>query len=75
MNIRYFFVANVKSRNHITIKYCPTDEMISDFFTKLVGEMKFQRFRNIFMNVSHGKYGPVDVDELLKIHNDKIKMQ
>jgi hypothetical protein len=41
MNIRYFFVADVLKRNHITIEYCPTDEMIRDFFTKPLGGAKF----------------------------------
>ena len=73
MNIRYFFVADVHARNHITIDYCPTDEMIGDFFTKPVGGAKFRRFRNIIMNISHDEYGPVDVDELTAIHNKKME--
>lgn len=44
MNIRYFFVADVLRRKHITIEYCPTDEMIGDFFTKRLGGAKFRRF-------------------------------
>jgi hypothetical protein len=72
MNIRYFFVADVQKRQHITIEYCPTDEMIGDFFTKPVGGAKFRRFRNIIMNVSHDEYGPVDVDKLMAIHNEKM---
>ena len=34
MNISYFFVGDVAKRQHITIHYYPTDEMIGDFFTK-----------------------------------------
>ena len=73
MNIRYFFVADVIARNHITLEYCPTDEMIGDFFTKPVGGAKFRRFRNIIMNISHDENGPVDVDELMALHNEKIQ--
>ena len=43
--------------------------MIGNFFTKPVGGAKFLRFRNIIMNISHDEYGPVDVDELMSIHN------
>ena len=71
MNIRNFFVAYVQKRQHITIEYCPTDEMIGDFFTKPVGGVKFRHFHNIIMNVSHDEYLPVDVDELITIHNEK----
>ena len=73
MNIRYFFVADVISRKHLTIEYCPTDEMIGDFFTKPVGGAKFRRFRNIIMNITHDEHGPVDVDELMAIHNAKMQ--
>ena len=73
MSIRYFFVADVIERKHLTLKYCPTDEMIGDFFTKPVGGAKFRRFRNIIMNISHEEYGPVDVDKLMALHNAKIQ--
>ena len=72
MNIRYFFIADVQKRQHITIDYCPTDEMIGDFFTKPVRGAKFRRFRNIIMNISHDEYGPVDMDDLMTIHNEKM---
>ena len=72
MNIRYFFVVDVQKRQHITIEYCPTDEMISDFFAKPVGRSKFLRFRNIIMNISHDEYGPVNADTLMAIHNEKM---
>lgn len=72
MNIRYFFVADVLERKEIALEYCPTDEMIGDFFTKPLGGAKFRRFRNIIMNISHDEYGPVDVDELMSIHQAKI---
>ena len=73
MNIRYFFVADVIKRKHITIEHCPTDEMIADFFTKPLGGAKFRRFRNIIMNISHDEYGHVDMDELMAIHEAKMK--
>ena len=73
MNIRYFFVADVAKRKHITIKYCPTDEMIGDFFTKPLGGAKFRRFRNIIMNCSYDEHGPVDVDALMEVHQKRME--
>ena len=73
MNIRYFFVADVQERKQITLEYCPTDEMIGDFFTKPLGGAKFRRFRNIIMNIEHDEHGPVDVDELMAIHHEKMQ--
>ena len=63
MNIRYLFVADVQKRQHITIEYCPIDEMIGNFFTEFVGGAKFRRFRNIIMNVSRDEYGLVDLEK------------
>ena len=72
MNIRYFFVADCKDWGHVTIKYCPTDEMIGDFFTKPLGGAKFCRFRNIIMNCEQDEYGPVDMNELMSEHHKRI---
>jgi len=72
MNIRYFFVADVQKRNEIKLQFCPTDEMIADFFTKPLSGAKFRRFRNIIMNVSHDEYGPVEYDELTAAHYAKM---
>ena len=73
MNVRYFFVADVISRRHLTVEYCPTDEMIGDFFTKPMGGAKFRRLRNIIMNINFDEYGPVDMDKLTAIHHAKMK--
>ena len=73
MNILYFFVGDVAKRQHVTIDYCPTDDMIGDFFTKPRGGAKFRRFRNIIMNISHDEYGPVYVDALMAVHNEKMQ--
>jgi len=56
----------------IIIKYCPTDAIIGDFFTKPLGGNKVRRFRNIIMNCDRDDYGPVDVDEIMKDHYQRI---
>ncbi len=73
MNIRYFFIADCVERQHVTIKYCPTDLMIGDFFTKPLGGAKFRRFRNIIMNCDHDEYGEVDIDNLMTEHHRIMK--
>ena len=65
MNIRYFFVADFNEQKHFTLKYCPTDDMKGDFFTKPVGGAKFRRFRNIIMNISHDEYGPISAVKMV----------
>ncbi len=77
MNVRYFFVADVLKQKEAVLRYCPTDELIGDFFTKPLGGAKFRRFRNIIMNINitqdQDEHGPVDVDELMAIHYGKMK--
>ena len=46
--------------------------MIGDFFTKVVVGVKLWRFRIITMSISHDEYEPVDMDELMTIHNEKM---
>jgi hypothetical protein len=72
MNIIYFFVADVQARNQVIVTYCPTDEMIGDFFTKPLGGSKFSRFRDIIMNCDVDDYGPVNVDELMAAHFNRV---
>ena len=34
INVRYFFIKDKADRKELSIKYCPTDDMVADFFTK-----------------------------------------
>jgi hypothetical protein len=52
LDIRYFFVTDQKEKKQISIQYCPTDEMIGDYFTKPTHGQKFQDFRETIMNLS-----------------------
>ncbi len=54
INIRYFFVADRVARGEVSIAYCPTQEMLADFFTKPLQGSLFKTFRNQIMN-----YNPV----------------
>jgi hypothetical protein len=51
INIRYFFVADRVKSKEIAIEYCPTDDMVGDFFTKPLQGAKFLKFRNAVMNI------------------------
>ena len=52
INIRYFFIKDVIKREHINIEYCPTEEMIADFYTKPLQGAQFRRLRNFIMGVT-----------------------
>ena len=51
INIRYFFITDCIAKKEIGIQYCPTKEMVADYFTKpLQGEL-FYKFRDQIMGV------------------------
>ena len=51
LNIRYFFITDRIKKGELKIEYCPTDDMVADFFTKLLQGKKFLQFRKIIMNL------------------------
>ena len=52
INIRYYFVTDRIKADDISVKYCPTEMMIADFFTKPLQGKSFRIFRNLIMNIS-----------------------
>ena len=59
INIRYFFVQDRVEGKEIKIEYCPTGNMIADFFTKPLQGTLFKKFRDLIMNCS-GDHTPQD---------------
>ena len=51
LNIRYFFVTDRIRAKELRIEHCPTEEMISDYFTKPLQGALFRRMRNTLMNI------------------------
>ena len=49
LNIRYFFLADLVEKGHLSVEFCPTESMWADFMTKpLTGEL-FLKFRRLIM--------------------------
>lgn len=51
INIRYFFVTDRIAKKEVTVQYCPTGNMLADFFTKPLQGTPFRKFRDEIMNV------------------------
>ena len=49
LNIRYFFVTDQIEKGLLTVEYCPTGEMVADYFTKPLQGAQFKKFRNLIM--------------------------
>ena len=52
INIRYYFVTDRIKQKEVRVDYCPTEDMIADFFTKPLQGAKFTSFRDFILNIS-----------------------
>ena len=52
--ITYFFIAYRISNKELRVDYCPTGDMVADFFTKLLQGSLFRRLRDIILNIDSG---------------------
>ena len=50
LNIRYFYIKDQLDQGWLSLKHCPTNSMIADFFTKPKQGAAFQKFRAAVMN-------------------------
>jgi hypothetical protein len=68
INIRYFFVHDRVEAGEVSIQYCPTGDMIADFFTKPLQGSLFKKLRDQIMNVNPASYdGSQDCRSVLEI--------
>jgi len=51
MNICYFCVTDHINQGELQIEYCPTDDMLGDFFTKPLQGAWLKQFRRIILNL------------------------
>lgn len=53
VNIRYFFVKDRIANGEIDLEYCPTEEMLADYFTKPLQGALFRKFWEVIMEYQH----------------------
>ena len=51
INVRYYFITDRIQKKELSVKYCPTGEMVADFFTKPLQSKQFLEFKKKIMNV------------------------
>ena len=51
LNIRFFLVTDHIEKGDLSVKYCPTDIMLGDFYTKPLQGKKFSEFRREIMGL------------------------
>jgi hypothetical protein len=57
IDIRYFFVTDRVKRGELRIEYCPTADMVADFFTKPLQGSLFRKLRGIILNLPNRPSG------------------
>ena len=75
IHIRYFFVKDRQDKGEIDIKYCPTENMLADFFTKPLQGTLFERFRAVIMGHAHISTLSTPFKERVRISNDDEKLK
>ena len=56
INIRYFFVKDRIDNEEVKVEYCPSEDMLADFFTKELQGKLFLKFRSVIMG-----YQPISI--------------
>jgi len=49
LNIRYFFLTDQRAKGNLDVEYCPTGDMLGDYFTKPKQGQDFKKFRSAIM--------------------------
>ena len=53
INTRYFWIKDRVQAEGITIRHCPTQVMLADFFTKPLQGSLFRKFRDVLLGIEH----------------------
>ena len=53
MDIKLFYITDLIDREEVQVRYCPTDDMIADYMSKPLVGAKFEKFRDLIMNLSN----------------------
>jgi len=81
INVRYFFITDKIKKGEVTVAFCPTTNMLADFFTKPLQGSAFKRMRSIILNMpdtdkSSIKHRSVLVNKILwENEKTQIKLQ
>jgi hypothetical protein len=51
LNCRFYFITDRINKNELSVEYCPTEEMVGDFFTKPLQGKLFYKFRCLIMKL------------------------
>ena len=59
LNVRYYFITDQVKKGHVKVAFCPTQDMVADFFTKPLQGKLFTRMRERILNLPASKIASV----------------
>ena len=68
IHIRYFFITDKINKKEITVRHCPTKEMIADYFTKPLQGSLFKKFRDLILGLR-----VENIEEYMENYDNTIK--
>ena len=75
LNIRYFFVTDRINKDEVHVHYCPTHNMLADYFTKPLQGATFRKFRDAIMNCHLGRPDVHPSDHRSVLDRERAKAQ
>ena len=75
MDIRYFYVADHIQNKTLSLRHCPTEEMLADYFTKPLQGSLFIRLRNHIMGADFDDGDRQTQRSVLGHHDDNITVK
>jgi len=74
LNVRYYFITDQIKKGHVKVAFCPTQEMVADFFTKPLQGNLFIRMREGILNLPASKIASVHRSVLEQRETDSNKV-
>ena len=71
MDIRYFYVADHIKNKTLSLRHCPTEEMLADYFTKPLQGSLFIRLRNYIMGTDSDAGDRQNQRSVLDYHDEQ----
>ena len=77
INIRYSFITDRIMNKEASVEFCPTFDMIGDYFTKALQGSQFHRFRNIVLGIHEDDIPAYNASgrALLEVRKLKLKKE
>ena len=75
INIRYYFITDSIIKQESSVEFCPTIDMIGDYFTKSLHGIQFRRFRNIILGIHEDDIPAYNASGRALLEEQKLKFK